>query len=60
MKELIASLKQKYENIDINILQSTKLVNVDTLIGYKEGDTTHEFLDIYNKRKLDRKIKRED
>lgn len=60
MKELIASLKQKYENIDINILQSTKLVNVDTLIGYKEGDVTYEFLDIYNKRKLDRKNKRED
>ena len=51
MKELIASLKQKYENIDINILQSTKLVNVDTLIGYKEGNKTHEFLDIYKNRK---------
>ena len=55
MKELIASLKQKYENIDINILQSTKLVNVDTLIGYKEGNETHEFLDIYKKRKQSKK-----
>ena len=51
MKELIAKLKEKYENIDINILQSTKLVNVDTLIGYKEGSEEHNFLDIYNKRK---------
>lgn len=59
MKELIASLKQKYENIDINILQSTKLVNVDTLIGYKEGYKSYEFLDIYNKRKSSKKEKSE-
>ncbi|MBQ3048042.1 MAG: tRNA 2-thiocytidine biosynthesis protein TtcA [Clostridia bacterium] len=55
MKELIAKLKEKYENIDINILQSTKLVNVDTLIGYKESGKAHEFLDVYNKRKILRK-----
>lgn len=60
VKDLLTQLKKTSPNIDINILQSTKNVNVDTLIGYKEGGTTHEFLDIYKERKLNKKYVKEE
>jgi tRNA(Ile)-lysidine synthase TilS/MesJ len=60
VKNLLAQLKKSSPNIDINILQSTKNVNVDTLIGYKEGGNTYEFLDIYKDRKLNKKYTKED
>ena len=51
MKKLIANLRQVYENVDINIMQSAHNVNLDTLIGY------NKFLDLYNKRKEERNKK---
>ena len=55
IKDLIKNLKKKNKNVDINILRSTVNVNVDTLIGYKENGTVHEFLDLYNERKNNKK-----
>ncbi len=48
MKELIKSLKQKYDNIDVNIFNSVKNVNLDTIISYKRKENYHHFLDDYN------------
>ncbi len=51
IKNLIAKLKQKNNNVDINILRSTFDVNVDTLLGFTHNGKTHTFLEEYNKRK---------
>ncbi|MCI9063592.1 MAG: tRNA 2-thiocytidine biosynthesis protein TtcA [Clostridia bacterium] len=47
MKELIKNLRKKYPNVDMNILKSTENVNLDTLLSYRRGDETHNFLDEY-------------
>ncbi len=59
MKKLIANLRQVYENVDINIMQSAHNVNLDTLIGYKKDGKEYKFLDLYNKRKEERNKKTE-
>ena len=53
MKELIKKLKEKYDNIDVNILKSTENVNLDTVISYKQGDKVTHFLDDYDKKRKD-------
>ncbi|MBQ9792826.1 MAG: tRNA 2-thiocytidine biosynthesis protein TtcA [Clostridia bacterium] len=60
MKKLISELRKVYENVDINIMQSAHNVNLDTLIGYKKDGVEYDFLDLYNKRKQERLIKREE
>ena len=45
MKELIKQMREKYENIDINIFRSAQNVNLDTLISYRKGDEVHHFLE---------------
>ena len=47
IKLLIKSLKETYNNIDINILRSTQNVNLDTIISYRKGDNFKNFLDDY-------------
>lgn len=47
IKNLIKELRQKYENIDINIFRSAQNVNLDTIISYTKGEETHHFLDEY-------------
>ena len=47
MKILVRKLKERYENIDINIFKSMQNVNLDTLISYRKGDEVHHFLDNY-------------
>lgn len=49
IKKLIASLKEIYDNVDINIMRSTYNVNLDTIISYYKGDEKHHFLDDYDK-----------
>ena len=51
MKNLIKKLKENYENIDVNIFNSVKNVNLDTIISYRKKDDYHHFLDDYNKSK---------
>lgn len=47
MKNLIKELRQKYENIDINIFRSAQNVNLDTIISYTQKGEIHHFLDEY-------------
>jgi len=58
IKRLIEQLREKYFNIDTNILKSTMNVNTDTLLGYRNDDEEHSFLEIYE-RKRGRNKKRE-
>ena len=51
MKNLIKKQKENYENIDVNIFNSVKNVNLDTIISYRKKDDYHHFLDDYNKSK---------
>ena len=50
IKELINNLRQVYENIDINIFNSTKNVNLNTVISYKKEGKTYNFLDKYDEK----------
>lgn len=50
MKKLIKSLKENYENVDINIFRSAQNVNLDTLISYRKGNKIYHFLDKYNEK----------
>lgn len=50
IKKLIKQLKEKYENIDINIMRSTQNVNLGTLISYYKGDKSYNFLDDYDEK----------
>ncbi len=51
VKELIKTLKQDYEKIDMNIFRSVENVNLSTIISYKKGDKTYHFMDDYDKDK---------
>ena len=50
VKELIKQLRKVYSNIDINIFRSVENVNLDTIISYRKGNKTYEFLDNYRKK----------
>ena len=45
MKRLIKQLKKGYDNIDINIFNSTKRVNLNTIISYIKDGKEYNFLD---------------
>ena len=45
MKELINELRKKYDKIDINIFNSAKDVNLESLISYHLRDEKHHFMD---------------
>ena len=40
-------LREKYENSDINIFNSTKNVNLETILSYKKDGKIINFLDEY-------------
>jgi tRNA 2-thiocytidine biosynthesis protein TtcA len=46
MKELIAKLKDNYEDVDKNIFKSSENVNLNTCLGYID-DEKHSFLEKY-------------
>lgn len=48
MKALIKKLKHTNKNIDMNIFRSIHNVNLSTVIGYKNDDGKHNFLDHFN------------
>lgn len=50
IKKLAEDLLDIYEDSDINILNSTMNVNLDTIIAYKKSGSTHHFLENYKKR----------
>lgn len=45
MKELIQKLKENYEDVDKNIFKSSENVNLQTLLGYYDGENKTSFLD---------------
>ena len=51
IKELIKSLRKKYEDIDINIFRSVENINLNTVIGYHNDNISYNFLDDYEKTK---------
>ena len=50
IKNLIKSLRNTYEKVDMNILRSVENVNLDTIISYRSAreGTYHHFLDDYD------------
>ena len=49
IKELIASLHKVNPFVEKNIFRSVENVHIKTIIAYKEGGITHNFLDDYHK-----------
>ena len=47
IKDLIEKLKPSFVNVDINIFRALENVNMDGVIGWKEDDIKHSFLDDY-------------
>ena len=47
VKELIARLRKDNPQVDINIFRSMHNVNLDTVLGYRQGGQIHSFLDHY-------------
>lgn len=47
-KLLIKKLREINPNIDINIFKSVHNLNLNTIIGYRTGNTYHNFLDNYD------------
>lgn len=51
MKELISRFRMINSNIEMNIFRSVHNVNLETVIGYRKGDSKYNFLDDYNDKK---------
>lgn len=49
MKQLLKQLREVYDKVDMNIYNSTKNVNLNTLISYVKDGETHHFMDNYDK-----------
>ena len=47
MKKLIKQLRSVYDKVDMNIYNSTKNVNLNTIISYVKNGETHHFMDDY-------------
>ena len=47
IKRLIKQLKETNPQVEYNIFRSVENVNLDTVIGYKQGGVKHSFLDTY-------------
>ncbi len=50
MKHLIAQLRKENSNIDKNIFHSVENVNLETVIAYRKGSDSKNFLDDYENR----------
>ena len=48
MKMLIKKFRQTNSQIDINIFQSVRNINLSTVIGYSDKNGEHSFLDDYD------------
>lgn len=59
-KELIEKLRKTNPNIENNIFNSIHKANIDTLPGYKLGNTEYGFSEIYERNGKDREEKKEE
>ncbi|HHT17610.1 MAG TPA: tRNA 2-thiocytidine biosynthesis protein TtcA [Papillibacter sp.] len=50
IKALLKKLRQTSPNIDVSIFNSMHNVNLNTVLGYTDGDGYHFFLDTYDKK----------
>lgn len=50
MKSLIKELRKVNPKVDLNIYNSTRNVNLSTIISYKKGNEVHSFMDDYENR----------
>ena len=50
IKNMIRQMKQVNPQVESNIFKSVQNVNLDTVIGYKQGGIKHSFLDSYNEK----------
>lgn len=48
IKNMIREMKKINPQVESNIFRSVENVNIDTVIGYKQGGIKHSFLDSYN------------
>lgn len=48
IKQLIKDLRKTNKNVDINILNSSRNINLDAVISYKSKNIKYNFLDEYN------------
>ncbi len=48
VKELIETLGKTFDNVDKNIFNSANCVHTDAILGWKDDDGRHSFLDKYN------------
>ena len=51
IKNLIKDLRKINKNVDINILNSSRNINIDAVLGYKSGNMKYNFVDDYEERK---------
>lgn len=51
VKELIEQLEKLYEDADISIFNSSRNVNLNTVLGYKKDGNRYDFLDEYDNQK---------
>ena len=51
MKKLLKQLRSVYDKVDMNIYNSTKNVNLNTLISYVKDGEVHHFMYDYDKKK---------
>lgn len=49
IKRLINDLRKVYDRVDVNIYNSTKNVNLNTIISYEKNGEKHHFMDDYDK-----------
>lgn len=49
MKELIANLKDTFENVDKSIFRSAQNVNMNAILGWERDGEKYSFLDVYDK-----------
>lgn len=50
IKELIAKLKETYEDVDISIFRSAENVSLEAIMGYEENGKKKKFLELYKER----------
>lgn len=50
IKNMIRQMKRINPQVESNIFKSVQNVNLDTVIGYKQGGIKHSFLDSYNEK----------
>ena len=50
IKNMIRQMKRINPQVESNIFKSVQNINLDTVIGYKQGGVKHSFLDSYNEK----------